>query len=85
MAPKERLRQALSGYDAESRSRLLEAFTRQRPELKRLLQCHGVGPEDAERLLENVLLAVLPNVKSCDVHTLEDRISSLTEQHCIGW
>jgi DNA-directed RNA polymerase specialized sigma24 family protein len=77
------LRAALNGYGPDERNRLLEAVSHQRPELKRLFHSYGVLPEEAEELLEEVMLDVLPKLPSSDVQSLEEWILTLTLQRCI--
>jgi hypothetical protein len=84
LSSQDSLRTALDAYGSEERNRLLDAFTRQRSELKRLFQSYRIDPEEeAEELLEEVMLDVLPRLAASDVQSLEEWIFTLTLQKCI--
>lgn len=83
MPSQDPFRAAFDAYEPEEQNRLLEAFRRQRAELKRLFQSYRIAPPQAEELLEVVMLDVLPRLPSSDVQGLEEWIVTLTLQQCI--
>jgi hypothetical protein len=79
---KNRLTEALTSYDLKTKSRLLEAYIRQRPELMRLLQCYRIPPEDAEELLEMVVLTVLGKLRTGAILSADEWLLIWTEELC---
>jgi hypothetical protein len=79
---KDRLTEALTTYDLKTKSRLLEAYIRQRAELMRLLHCYQIPSKDAEELLEVVVLTVLGKLHMGEILTVDDWLLTWTEELC---
>jgi hypothetical protein len=79
---KARLTEALTIYDFKTKSRLLEAYIRQRPELRRLLHRYQIPPKDADELLEVVVLTVLGKLHMGEILTADEWLLTWTEELC---